>query len=163
MEKRFYERVRGVDGVADRMPALLGDDAQSRTLLLEDLGGASDLSGVYAGGRMTGDELAAAADYLRHLHATTAGERGGDFANRAMRRLNHAHIYDIPLADHGFVDLDTLEPGLADAAAEARADQAFVAAVAGDRRAVPGRPRPAVRPCCTATSSPARCCGRIGG
>jgi 5-methylthioribose kinase len=129
LERRLYERVRGVVGVAERMPTLLGDDAASRTLLLEDLGEASDLSGVYAGGAMDGDDLAAAAAYLRALHDATIGERGDDFANREMRRLNHAHIYDIPLGDHGMVDLDALEPGLAAAAKDVRDDEAFVAAV----------------------------------
>ena len=135
VERRFYERVRGVEGLAGRMPGLLGHDDASRTLLLEDLAGAADLSGVYAGDALTTAEVAAAAAYLRRLHGHTAGERGGAFANRDMRTLNHAHIYDIPLTDHDFVDLDALEPGLAAAAAEARADDSFVAEVkaTGDR------------------------------
>ena len=134
-ERRFYERARNVPGVGDRMPELLGHDDATRTLALEDLGEASDLSTVYAGDAITGEELDAAADYLKALHAHTAGERGGDFLNRAMRALNHAHLYDIPLQDHGFLDLDELEPGLADAAAEARADEAFAAKMraVGDR------------------------------
>ena len=128
-ERRFYQRVRGMPGVADRMPALLGHDDESRTLLLEDLGAASDLSGAYAGKKIAATELRTAADYLGRLHDATAGERGGDYYNTEMRQLNHAHIYDIPLQDHGMVDLDKLEPGLSKAAAEARADEKFVAAV----------------------------------
>ena len=128
-ERRFYQRVRGVSGVAERMPALLGHDDATRTLLLEDLGAASDLSIAYAGDAITTSELQAAAHYLGRLHDATAGEHGGDFYNSDMRRLNHAHIYDIPLQDHGMADLDALEPGLSGVAEEVRGNDKFVAAV----------------------------------
>ncbi len=140
VEKRFYERVRGNGGVADVMPALLGDDAETRTLLLEDLGEASDLSSVYSGGKITVQELQAAATYLRKLHELTLGEQGDDFANREMRQLNHAHIYDIPMQDHGMIELNGLEPGLAQAAKELRADEAFVAAVKATGQAYLAKP-----------------------
>ena len=135
-EAAFYRAVAGVEGVADRMPRLLGDDADTRTLLLEDLGEASDLSGVYSGGELDDGEVIEAATYLRRLHDATAPAAmpGRDeilprLRNREMRALNHAHIFDIPLTDHGFFDLNDLEPGLADAAADLRADPDYTAEV----------------------------------
>ena len=52
------------------------------------------------------------------------------FRNRDMRALNHAHLFEIPLAAENGLDLDGLTPGLAAEAARLRADAAYVAAVA---------------------------------
>ncbi|MEM8875468.1 MAG: phosphotransferase [Planctomycetota bacterium] len=125
-ERRFYERIQSSETLAEQTPELLGHDDASRTMLLEDLGAASDLSCVYGDDTVTDDELSAAARFLRELHDYTAGERSPEFENPDMRALNHTHIYDVPLTDHGMFDLDELEPGLSETAAEVRSDRAFV-------------------------------------
>lgn len=111
-ERRFYERVAGIPGVADRMPALLGADAEARALLLEDLPGARDCSGMYRGERLAPDEVQALAAYLRALHAATAGPPDPTLANRAMRALNHEHCFVLPFTAGNGLDLDRFEPGL---------------------------------------------------
>ncbi len=125
-EQRFYERAGSIPAVASRMPRLLRADEAARALLLEDVEGASDLTGLYSGGELEGTTRRSLAAYLAALHGATAGEPDPAFANRAMRELNHQHIFDVPLrADNG-LELERFEPGLTDAAAALREDGAYV-------------------------------------
>ena len=48
-ESRFYERVSSIEGVADRMPRLLGFDDDARILVLEDMPGTESLVSLYSG------------------------------------------------------------------------------------------------------------------
>lgn len=119
-ESAFYEAVAGLPAVAERMPRLLGIHPDYRLLLLEDLGAGADLSGLYGGeGQLTRDEARSLGRYLRSLHQ---GAAHVDLENRAMRELNAAHIFDIPLQEDNGVDVEQLEPGLGDAARRLRAE-----------------------------------------
>jgi 5-methylthioribose kinase len=130
-ELRFYEQVRTIPGVADRMPELLHADAEARALLFEDLVDARDLSTLYRGDRLDEPEIDALADYLRRLHrGTAAASAAPQHANREMRSLNHEHIFRVPLADDNGLDLETIEAGLAEAAASLRGDERYLALVA---------------------------------
>ncbi len=124
-ERRFYQRVAGIAGVADRMPRLLAADAESRTLVLEDLGEAASLVSLYAGDVLDLDELRALARYLRALHDATRGKADPTFGNCAMRRLNHQHVFVVPLAADNGLKLDAFEPGLERAAGRLRDDEEY--------------------------------------
>ncbi|WP_175489504.1 phosphotransferase [Neolewinella agarilytica] len=92
-------------------PELLKADPANFALLMEDLGGAKDLSAVYQEKESLSDrELEDMLRYLSILHQLPVD----DFpANRELRRLNHAHMFDLPFRpDNGF-PLDALYPGLA--------------------------------------------------
>ncbi len=112
VEGRFYELISQNSFLQGFMPQLVGLDVDNYVLLLEDLGAASDFTSLYQP-----DALLSAADalaltqYLSALHGLTAPP-APIFANRAMRALNHEHIFNYPfLVDNGF-DLDTVQPGL---------------------------------------------------
>ena len=49
--------------------------------------------------------------------------------NRAMRELNHEHIFSLPLEPENGLDLDSLTPGLGQVARGLQADDAYVARV----------------------------------
>jgi 5-methylthioribose kinase len=133
-ERRFYERVAAIPAVAAAMPRLLGSDDEAHTLLLEDLPGARDLTDLYAGARLDEAEVEALAGYLAALHAATHGTPDPDFANRAMRELNYAHIFVVPYERENGVDLEGREPGLTAAAERLAADGAFRGALAATGR-----------------------------
>ena len=101
-------------------------------LLLEDLGEMGDYRPVYSHEQWDAETLEALASYLTVLHRVP---ETGKFANRAMRELNHAHIFQIPLQSDNGLDLDSIQPGLAQAAAPLLADATYVKAVAALRRA----------------------------
>ncbi len=131
VEQRFYERIAGIHAVAIRMPKILASDADSRVILMEDLGEARDFTDVYRGGEITEAQARDLARYLRALHEVTEDDEPDPvLANREMRALNHAHIFDIPLrADNG-VALEHYELWLDREAATLRADREFCRKVA---------------------------------
>ncbi len=116
-ERRFYERVAGIKGVADRMPALLGADDAARVLLVEDLGESCDYTNLYAGAHLSPTDISDIVSYLGALH-TRCGPPDPSLANRAMRALNHQHIYILPLSGNLNLPLDEYEQGLNRAAAD---------------------------------------------
>jgi 5-methylthioribose kinase len=105
VEAGFYAVVAKHPAISDRMPLLIGYDAENHLLALEDLGASNDFTRLY-------DQTAAGSDlpaqallgWLGHLHTLKVADTDDAalFANRAMRELNHAHIFEIPLqADNG--------------------------------------------------------------
>ncbi len=72
------------------------------------------------------DNLAATINRLHHLALPPAEVAA--LRNHAMRTLNHAHIFDLPLRADGPFDtfLESITPGLADLAREFRADSTTV-------------------------------------
>jgi len=121
-EHRFYQRVRSIPDVASRMPDLLHADMAARVLVLEDLGNTAPLMTLYTGESLHQPELQQLARFLAALHESTRDRIAPSFENREMRRLNHQHIFEVPLDQENDLDLDELEPGLAAAAASLRGD-----------------------------------------
>lgn len=139
-EQAFYRRVSREEELATMMPRLLGADLEARVLLLEDLAPAVDMTGLYRGESLETGTLEALAAFLRLLHTRTRGEAQSVFVNLEMRRLNHAHIFELPLTSDLDLPLDDFEPGLGVAARELKRDTAYVARIgeAGDRYLGPG-------------------------
>jgi 5-methylthioribose kinase len=117
-ECRFYERVRTIEGVGNRMPRLLACDLSARAIMLEDLAPAKDLTSIYQGQRIEPDVVDSLADFLARLHQGTRGTDLADFTNEAMKRLNHEHIFIVPLIGWEGRDLNKFEPGLQQASAD---------------------------------------------
>lgn len=124
VEAAFYSAIRGVAGVADAMPALLGVAAGWGVVVLEDLGEAPDLASCYDGGPLGEAETIGIARYLGSLHGVPVG--GGVLRNRAMRGLNHAHIFDLPFSAPGLEMLDGITPGLGAVAERLTRDESLV-------------------------------------
>ncbi len=119
-ELRFYQAVGADPALAARMPRLLGAVPARYLLVIEDLGESADASSLYR------DENAAAkfaellpglVQWLELLHGVSMGQDGSNrFANRALRRLNHQHLFVVPFLATPAVDLDAITPGLAELA-----------------------------------------------
>jgi len=126
VEAAFYAATADSAAVAARLPNVLGYDPDNRLLALEDLGAASDLTACYADPTVLDSERRATLlDWLGLLHTHSLEHPDPILANHAMRELNHAHIFDIPLrADNG-VDLDAITPGLTAVARELRVNAAL--------------------------------------
>jgi len=129
IEADFYRRVAEVRAVAGAMPRLLGHSQADHVLVLEDLGASADLTDLYGGRPADAEDVAGLARYLSALHAITLTKDAERLVNRAMRELNHAHQYRIPLEPGNGLDLDAIEAGLSAAARQAIADNAFTDAV----------------------------------
>ena len=126
-EGEFYRHIQDIPQAARMMPRLLAIDPKQHLLILQDLGQGGDYRSVYQRQAWQTSDLQDLAQYLSALHHHP---QSGKFANRAMRELNHAHIFAIPLqADNG-LDLNAIQPGLADAAAPLLGSMAYCQRVA---------------------------------
>jgi len=127
VEIAFYETVRQRPAVREAMPALLDTDPGARVLVLEDLGAALDLTSIYAGPMPSSGDIDTLGAYLRALHEPWPSDSvPALFANREMRRLNHEHIFRLPLVADNGIDLDAITPGLATVSKELTTDRAYV-------------------------------------
>ena len=128
-EQRFYARVSNIPDVSTRMPAIVRADDDARVIVMQDLGEASDFTDLYTGGALSDGEILELAAYARALHDGTRGQAVEELANREMRALNHAHIFEVPLQPDNGIELEAHEPGLTVAAKDLRNDQAYCVAV----------------------------------
>lgn len=121
-EWEFYQAVRGVAGVANRMPAVLHLDPGARWMVIEDLGEAGDYTGIYRGDLLPVEDLEALADFLGRLHRIPWEADQPGLGNREMRALNHAHVFEIPFQTGNGLDLEAISPGLAAVGARVHGD-----------------------------------------
>lgn len=133
-ELRFYEHAQRYPLLTARMPALVAADLDASALLLEDLPDAQDMTGLYAGETIESGEIGALAEFLAELHAIPL-ENSADFANRAMRALNHEHIFRLPWDAKNGLELERFEPGLTHHARRLQTDSKLrvLAEETGDR------------------------------
>jgi len=130
VEAAFYSAVQSEPGVARRMPAVLHVDTRNHVLLLEDIGAGGDFTSMYDDGAMTNATVAALLDWLQQLSRVTVPVDGrAVFSNRAMRALNHEHMFVFPLRESNGLDLDSITAGLAEEARTLATDRAYVDAV----------------------------------
>jgi 5-methylthioribose kinase len=128
-EAQFYRFAARDSLVGAMMPSLLDFDERSALLVMEDLFAAEPLIDCYRGSRrFKQSQLNELAPYTSALHSLVvpANEREG-FRNTAMRRLNHEHIFDIPLRQNGALSnmLERITPGLDRAADDLRQDRKY--------------------------------------
>ncbi len=135
-EVAFYRATAGAPAVSARMPKLLHVDPALRIAAFEDLGASQDLSWIYAGEPLTDAHCAELLGWLSALHAMSGSATSAALnaqrtvlENRAMRALNHAHMFAIPLQAALAPDADTFTPGLSVIAQTLRADAGYCARV----------------------------------
>jgi 5-methylthioribose kinase len=130
IEGRFYEAVRGVGAVSSHMPEILDLDPHNRVVALSDAGCLGDFTSIYAGGEIPSGTVGELLDWLDALGSVgILDDRKDAFTNRAMRALNHEHIFRLPLARDNGLDLDRITEGLARAAEDLKADADYAASV----------------------------------
>lgn len=131
IEARWYGLVETRPELAKRLPRMLGVDTASQALVLSDLGQAADFTGAYAGMPIDDDTLGALVAWLAALHNAFRDDTTAcQIENIEMRRLNHEHIFEVPLRPDSSMDLDALTTGLSQLAESLRKDRRLKAAVA---------------------------------
>jgi 5-methylthioribose kinase len=129
VEAGFYSLVQADPFLAGRMPAILDFDRDNLVLVLEDVG-KSDLSSVYGSGSTELGTVHELLEWLAQLAVVAVPDNSRPLlANRAMRVLNHEHIFRLPLAVNNGLDLNRITPGLQNAADNLLADADYRDAV----------------------------------
>jgi 5-methylthioribose kinase len=127
VEADFYRAVAASDpALAAGMPALRAVDEEARLAWLEDLGEAADYLPCYGSQALPQTELDALLRWLGALHRIRLDAATWPrLRNRAMRALNHAHLFAIPLDPEQAPDVDAACPGLQAVAEGYRQDGAL--------------------------------------
>ncbi len=127
VEATFYRLVAESNTLHQRMPNLIGFDIEQFLLGLEDLGESNDFTYLYQKEQtITSDEVSTLTSFISQLHRTQVDKSSVNFPdNRAMKALNHEHIFKYPfLEDNGF-NLDDVQPGLQEVSLEYKRDDAL--------------------------------------
>ena len=123
VEADFYRLVAGFREVAAGLPALIAVDEVARLLWIQDLGNTGDYGDRYGDGVLTQAELDVLLRWLSALHRIEVDpQRWPALRNRAMRELNHDHLFEIPLDPDRAPELEPICPGLEVACAPLRRD-----------------------------------------
>jgi 5-methylthioribose kinase len=109
VEYRFYRETNPHNRNA-HMPAVLGFDPDNYILLMEDLGHCSDLTHIYTSRSLDPELLQQLINELTGIHATPSPDKFPE--NRALRELNHQHIFVLPFKEVNGFPLDQVQPGL---------------------------------------------------
>ncbi len=129
-EANYYQIVANYNEIAARMPKPLDANFEAYALIFEDLGESNDFTSLYAGAKMSLEHIDELSEYLRHLHGIKLNhDQMRKLENRAMRELNHEHIFRFPLNESNGFDLDAITPGLQEAANVLIADSEYVSRV----------------------------------
>lgn len=101
-EAHFYSLATKDRLLARMMSKLVDYDEASALLILEDLAPARTLADCYEGVPIETQLLQELARYTSTLHRLTIPSNERHFLrNEAMRRLNHEHIFEVPLRTDG--------------------------------------------------------------
>jgi 5-methylthioribose kinase len=114
VEAQFYQCIDRNAALRAFVPKLIGYDAANFLLALEDLGNGADFTFLYQPHQLLpATDLTSLVQFLSVLHTLQHTGEQSDFPdNRAMRLLNHEHIFNFPFrTDTGF-NLDSVQPGL---------------------------------------------------
>lgn len=115
----------GANSVSERMPALLASSESHYLIALEDLGPSSDYTSLYGKGTIDSEGtkrvFAQAATWLCDLHQLPTPQNNS-LGCVALRRLNHEHMFVLPMADPPHVDLEQISVGLSSESMSIRTD-----------------------------------------
>ncbi len=114
IEGKFYEFILSNEKLKAFMPSLIGIDEVNNIIALQDLGFSSDYSFLYLPNQeIDKEQVVEIISFLNELHnGFKDGFHPPIFENKAMRILNHEHIFLYPfMEDNGF-NLDSILPGL---------------------------------------------------
>lgn len=127
IEGKFYEFTQENEKLRHFMPQLLGLDEVNNIIITQDLGASSDLTNLYQPDQQISvEDIISISQYLSELHRAFKSQTPNEiFRNRAMRTLNHEHIFIYPLMEDNGFDLNNVIDGLQAAAMVYKTDEAF--------------------------------------
>jgi 5-methylthioribose kinase len=117
-EYLFYQYVAEMKTAKLYMPATIGFDSHNHILCMEDAGKMENAGIVYNNpSLLTESHIELLVDYLNDLHSFSANrEKAPGFENSKMKTLNALHIFDFPFRENNGFNLDSVQPGLQNAA-----------------------------------------------
>ncbi len=126
-EAEFYELIAEKPELKAMMPNLTGLDRENNIIAMDDLGAGTDYTYVYKIGQAIPEaELMTIMDFAAKLHNSFSAKTATQvITNRAMRKLNHEHIFLYPYMEENGLNLDDILPGLQEVALPHKKDEAL--------------------------------------
>jgi 5-methylthioribose kinase len=114
IESLFYKKIAGQIKIKQMMPDLIGADEENNIMALEDVGNSGDYTFLYGlKEKLHNEEIVTLVSWLDELHTQVKKSTGDkSLSNRAMRVLNHEHIFNYPFQKNNGFNLDHVEAGL---------------------------------------------------
>lgn len=110
IEGNYFSLINKDEILRKFSPELLGIDKDSFVLLMSDLGNGADYAHLYQKNQTISElELEGIIRYLSQLHIL---ENPTFSENKAMRALNHFHIFTFPFLEENDFNLDDIQEGL---------------------------------------------------
>lgn len=127
IEGKFYEFTQTNEKLSSFMPKILGLDEVNNIIVTQDLGNSNDLTNLYQPDQQISvEDIASISQYLSELHQASKSQTPDEiFRNRAMRTLNHEHIFIYPLMEDNGFNLNNVLEGLQAAAMIYKTDEVF--------------------------------------
>lgn len=128
VEAQFFQSLQNVKELANLIPSCLGFDADNFMLATEDLGVGADYSFLYQkGNQLSISEAEEVINYLSVLHRLPPPKSFPE--NKAMRVLNHEHIFNFPYLEENGFNLDEVQIGLQAIAMTYKTDESLKAII----------------------------------
>jgi len=126
VEAEFYKAVENYKSLATAMPLLIGLDSANHIIALQDLGNSTDFTFLYKKNRtLDSTELEQLVSFLSTLHEIPYGRLTTYSSNKALRKLNHEHLFRYPFTEDNGFDLDTIQQGLQEISMPYKTDKVF--------------------------------------
>lgn len=124
-EYRFYEIVRENEVLKTFTPEVYFLNKSNYCLCMEDFPDANDYTNIYRKGvDLPKAEMAAIARAVSELHFGFQDESTYHrVSNQELRKLNHQHIFELPLDESNGFDLNFIVPGLQERTTKFRTDK----------------------------------------
>ncbi|WP_235297358.1 phosphotransferase [Portibacter marinus] len=130
-EADFYKEISDHPYLTKMTPKIMGVDGINNIIAMEDLGAGKDYTFFYKNKAVIPDtELQQIMKFAAVLHNENKIQNAtSPISNRAMRKLNHEHMFLYPYLEDNGLNLDTVLPGLADLAKKYKDDTALKAKI----------------------------------
>ena len=126
VEYKFYKAVQG-PYISAHIPAILNFDQKNYLIQMEDLGQCDDMTSCYTDRKISFHTLEKLVTISKAIHKV--GNVRNFPKNRALRELNHQHIFVLPfMEDNGF-QLNDIQEGLQELSLPYKKDNAIKAVV----------------------------------
>lgn len=131
VEETFYQAISEDLRLTEQTPKIYFGDPPNRLLIMTDLGKAGDFTFIYQQDTPSVEvEFSSLIVWLKQVHQTRVKNvHRPILENMDMKRLNHFHQYEFPLQENNGLDLDSITPGLQEAANELKQNLDYVTQV----------------------------------
>ncbi len=123
-EIEFYRCISNNSNIRAAMPSILASLPQQRVMVMEDLGEASDHTSLYqtnVNPKEVNTVFLQAIDWVTQLHKLDLKDKRA-IGCTGLLKLNHQHMFSIPLNDPPMIDLEQVCHGLTQASRSLCAD-----------------------------------------